>query len=208
MKTKTLLLSTILISLFIISGCSKESDDNPTPTPESVEAYIQFDNKKNTPVTQKPDPYNLGQLNSCFFATTALDMTEKVGSISAITQVILTYSVPGKTMAEIDILAKAFFDGIAEGNKVTAKILGTDSETTSPTTGFILTGGISADTGVWDYSYLEEADTTIEISKVSGKIQFRLISPVSLNLVKRYGAGNPDYPSFTATSHFSIQMSL
>lgn len=205
MKNKTFFLSAILISLFMISGCSKKSDDNSSL---NVESYIQFDDHKNAPVTQKTDPYNRGQLYSCFFATTTLDMTEKTGSNEAIIQVILTYSVPDETMAEADILAKAFFDGIAEGNKITAKILGEDSRLITPTAGFELRGSISAATGVWDYYYDEKADAAIEISKVNGKVQFRLASPIAFTLGKRQGAGNTDYPGFTSTGQFSIQMSL
>lgn len=204
MKNKTLLLSAILISLLLISGCSKKSDDNPATS----EAYIQFDDHKNVPVTQKTDPYNRGQLNSCFFATTTLDMTEKTGSNEAIVQVMLTYSVPEKTMAENDILAKVLFDGIAEGKTITAKILGEDSHSISPKEGFTMYGSVSAATGVWESYYYEKADATIEISKVNGKIQFRLTSPLTLHFGKRQGGGNPAYPEFTATSQFSIQMSL
>lgn len=204
MKNKTSLLSAILMSLLIISGCSKKSDDNPV----SSEPYIQFDDHKNAPVTQKTDPYNRGQLNSCFFATTTLDMTEKTGSNEAIVQVMLTYSVPEKTMAEADILAKAFFDGIAEGKNITAKVLGEDSRTITPTTGFILYGSVSAVSGVWESNYNEKDDASIEISKVNGKIQFRLTSPLTLHFGKRQGAGNPAYPEFTATSQFSVQMPL
>jgi len=205
MKNTTFFLSAILISLFMILGCSKKSDDNPSL---NIEPYIQFDGHKNTPVTQKTDPYNRGQLYSCFFATTTLDLTEKTGSSEAIVQVILTYSVPEKTLAESDILAKAFFDGIAEGNKITAKILGEDSRLITPTAGFELRGSISAAAGIWEYFYNEKADAAIEISKVNGKIQFRLTSPLTFFVGKRQGAGNPAYPEFTSTGQFSIQISL
>ncbi len=187
----------------VLIGCSNSSTDSTT----SNELFIKIDDMQNTPITQKSDPYNIGQVSSCFFGTTTLDLTQKVGSTTAIIQTILKYDVPNKTTVELQAIAKTMFDGIAEGASINAKILGETSRFTGTASGFNLNGSASATTGAWDYTYTEKDDIDIKLTKVNGKIQLSVSTPINLMFIKRGGAGNPAYPSFSATSTFSLQFS-
>ena len=194
-----------LLSLSIISGCSK-SDDNPGTS--LGDAYIQVDDKKSVPVTQKVDPYNTGQKNSVYFGTASLDLTTKTGSSTAIAQTMLTYSVPTKTNAENEAAAKAINDGLSDGQSVKVKILGDVSRNITPIAGYILTGNLSATTGVWDYGYTGTADIELTITKSGGKLQLSVASPIAVSYIKRGGAGSTAYPSFDATTQFVMQFPL
>ena len=124
-----------------------------------------------------------------------------------IIQTILKYDVPNKTTVELQAIAKTMFDGIAEGASINAKILGETSRFTGTASGFNLNGSASATTGAWDYTYTEKDDIDIKLTKVNGKIQLSVSTPINLMFIKRGGAGNPAYPSFSATSTFSLQFS-
>jgi hypothetical protein len=210
MKHAKKLARAALLCIALFSGCSKKSEETtPSTTTTQKDAFIQYDDKKNTPVTQKANPYNnASQKYSVFFATSTLDMTTKVGSNAAIVQILLTYSVPNKSNAEIDVLAKAMFDGIAEGKSIKVKILGDNSRIGGVTSGFILGGSASAGTGAWDSAYNLADDVDMDVSRVNGKIQFSVSTPIAVNMGKRGGAGNPNYPSFDATTMFCLQISL
>jgi hypothetical protein len=198
------LLTATLMSLAVITGCSK-SDDTPGT---STDAFIQVDDKKALPVTQKSDPYNTNQDFSCYLGTTTLDLTQKAGSTGAIIQTILTYVVPSKSNAEIDLAAKAVYDGIGDGQAIKVKILGDVSHSVTPIAGYLLSGSVSATTGVWDYSYTANPDVEMSITKSGTKLQFSVSTPIAISLVKRAGAGSAAYPSFDATTQFSLQMPL
>src|SRR4051812_1336445 len=109
------LVAAAILSLSVITGCSK-SDDKPGTS--IGDAYIQVDDKKSVPVTQKVDPYNTGQKNSVYFGTASLDLTTKTGSSAAISQTMLTYVVPTKSNTEIEAAAKAMNDGLADGQSI------------------------------------------------------------------------------------------
>ncbi|MBK9248207.1 MAG: hypothetical protein IPM69_08880 [Ignavibacteria bacterium] len=203
MKFSNTIVGIAMFCLILLTGCSTTST-NPTT---SNDPYIRIDDKQNAPVTQKTDPYNSGQVSSSFFGSTTVDLTQKVGSTAAIIQTILQYSVPNKTTIELQLIAKTMFDGIAEGASINAKILGETSRLTGTASGFSLNGSASATTGAWDYSYTDLGDIDIKLTKVNGKIQLSVSTPINLMFNKRGGAGNPAYPSFNATSMFSLQFS-
>jgi hypothetical protein len=197
------LVAAAILSVSALTGCSK-SDDN-TPASSIVDAYVQIDDKKAAPVTQKVDPYNSGAKNSVYFATASLDLTTKVGSSSAIAQVMIYYTVPGKSNAEIEAAAKAINDGIPDGQTIKVKILGEASHNTTPIAGYLLSGNVSAVTGAWDYAYNGASDLEMSITRSGTKLQLSVTSPVAVSFNKRGGAGNPAYPGFDATTQFSLQ---
>lgn len=205
-SAKYLLATAALFSLVSATGCKK--DDSASPGATTADPFVQVDAAKGAPVTQKSDPYNRGQKYSYIFATASLDLTTKVGSSSAVSQTMLVYQVPQQSNEVIEAAAKTLLTGIADGQSKIVKILGDDHRVVNAIEGFTLGGNVSGGTGAWDMGYNGVDDIDMKITRSGTNYTFTVSTPIPVDYVKRGGAGNASYPSFSATTQFSLKIPI
>lgn len=203
---KHLLATAAISSLVFATGCKK--DDSATPSSSTGDLFVQIDAAKGAPVTQKSDPYNRGQKYSYIFATASIDLTTKVGSSSAVSQTMLIYQVPQQSNEVIEAAAKTLLTGIADGQSKTVKILGDNHRVVNAIEGFVIGGNVSGGTGAWDMAFNGADDIDMKITRSGTNYTFTVSSPIAVDYVKRGGAGNATYPSFSATTQFSVKIPI